>query len=133
MRDLLHRDHAPSTPARLAAAGLRFAFTSDGQTATEMLRGVRKAMARGLKPDDALRALTLSAAELYGLGERTGSLEKGKIANLVVTRNDLLAERPDIQFIVVDGVKYAPVEPPAQRSGRPTNAPSEEEEEEDPE
>lgn len=133
LRELEFRDNAATTPARLAAAGIRFAFTSDGQTAAEMLRGVRRAMTRGLKPDDALRALTLWAAELYGVGDRAGSLEKGKIANLVVTKNDLLAERPEIQFVMVDGVKYAPVEPPAARPGRTATGAAEEEEEEDPE
>jgi len=93
--------------------GVKFAFSSDGQTATEMLRGVRKAMQMGLSEADALRALTLSLAEIFGVADRIGSIEKGKIANLVLTRGDLLSERPRIEYMIVDGVKYLPPVPPA--------------------
>jgi imidazolonepropionase-like amidohydrolase len=113
MRDLEVRDLAPTTPAEFVKAGVKFAFTSGGLSPAEAIRGVRKAMERGLKADDALRALTLSAAEIYQVADRLGSVDSGKIANLVVTKGDLLSENPDIQFVLVDGVKYAPVEPPA--------------------
>ena len=113
LRDLELRDLAPNTPAELMKAGVKFAFTSDGQSPAETLRGVRRAMERGLKGEDALRALTLSAAEIYGLADRLGSIDAGKIANLVVTKGDLLAENPAIEFVLVDGMKYAPIEPPA--------------------
>jgi imidazolonepropionase-like amidohydrolase len=136
MRDLEVRDQAPNTPAEFVKAGVKFAFTSGGQSPAEMLRGVRRAMERGLKTEDALRALTLSAAEIFGAGDRLGSVDAGKIANLVVTKGDLLAENPDIQFVLVDGVKYAPVEPaPASngsRGGRPGGQTANDEEE-DPE
>ena len=50
---------------------------------------MKKAIDAGLSREDALRALTLSAAEIYGVADRLGSIEKGKIANLVVTKGDL--------------------------------------------
>ncbi len=112
-RALETRAKAASTPGLLAKNGVKFAFSSDGQTATEMLRGVRKAMQMGLSEADALRALTLSPAEIFGVADRMGSIEKGKIANLVVTRGDLLGERPRIEYVIVDGVKYLPPVPPA--------------------
>lgn len=111
LKDLEVRDLAPTTPAELVKARVKFAFKSDGQSAADMLKGVRTAMARGLKSEDALRALTLSAAEIYGVADRLGSIDAGKIANLVVTKGDLLGEKPEIQFVLVDGIKYAPVEP----------------------
>lgn len=132
LRDLEVRDLAPTTPVEFAKAGVKFAFTSDGQSPADTLRGVRRAMERGLKAEDALRALTLSAAEIYGVADRLGSLDAGKIANLVVTKGDLLAETPAIEFVLVDGVKYAPVEPPARGPGR-TARTFDVEEEEDPE
>jgi imidazolonepropionase-like amidohydrolase len=132
MHDLMVRDLAPTTPAEFAKAGVRFAFTSDGQSPADMLRGVRRAMERGLSAEAALRALTLSAAEIFGVDNRLGSIDAGKIANLVVTKGDLLAENPAIEFVLVDGVKYAPVEPPARGQGR-TARTFAEEEEEDPE
>ena len=107
-RALETRAKAASTPAMLAKSGVKFAFSSDGQTTAEMLGGVRKAMRMGLSETDALRALTLSPAEIFGVADRMGSIEKGKIANLVVTRGELLSERPRIEYVIVDGVKYLP-------------------------
>ncbi len=111
-RSLENRAKAASTPGLLAKSGIKFAFSSDGQTAAEMLRGVRKAMQMGLSETDALRAMTLAPAEIFGVADRMGSIEKGKIANLVVTRGDLLSERPRIEYVIVDGVKYLPPPPP---------------------
>jgi len=131
LRDLEVRDLAPTSAAELAKAGVKFAFSSSGQSPLDALRGVRRAMERGLKPEDALRALTLSAAEIYGVADRLGSVDPGKIANLVITKNELLSDTPDIQFVLVDGVKYAPVEPPP--PGRSRGQRTFVEEEEDPE
>jgi hypothetical protein len=112
-RALETRAKAASTPGVLAKSGVKFAFYSDGQTAADMMKGVRKAMQMGLSSEDALRALTLSAAEIFGVADRLGSIERGKIANLVVTRGDLLSERPRIEYVIVDGVKYLAPAPPA--------------------
>lgn len=104
------RDRAPTGPAALAAAGVRFAVSSDGQDSPrEVVRSLKKSIDMGLKREDALRALTLSAAEIYGVADRLGSIERGKIANLVVTDGDLFEERTKIQMVFVDGVKYLPV------------------------
>jgi imidazolonepropionase-like amidohydrolase len=114
------RDKAPSTPAALDKAGVKFAFYSDGITAPrDIIRNVKKSIDAGLKPEAALRAFTLSAAEIFGLADRLGSIEAGKIANLVVTDGDIFAERTRIKMIFVDGRKYEiaaaaqPSEPPA--------------------
>ncbi len=112
-RALETRAKAATTPGLLAKSGVKFAFYSDGQSGADMLKGVRKAIQLGLSETDALRALTLSAAEIYGVADRLGSIEKGKIANLVVTRGELLSERPRIEYVIVDGVKYLPPPPPA--------------------
>jgi len=54
---------------------------------------VKKSIDAGLTADAALRALTLSPAEIYGVADRLGSIEKGKIANLVVTDGGLFEEK----------------------------------------
>lgn len=109
-RELLLRDKAPSTPAALAKAGVKFAFSTDGvETPRAAIQAVKKAMESGLTAEQALRALTLTPAEIYGLADRLGSLEKGKIANVVVIKGDLFDERPQVQMIFVDGIKYEPV------------------------
>ncbi len=108
LRTLEVRENAPTTPAELSKAGVTFAFYSDGQTPAEFLKGVRTSVERGLPHDDAVKALTLSTAKIYGVSNRLGSIEKGKIANLVVTKGDLLSEKPAIQYVFVDGIHYVP-------------------------
>ena len=107
LRTLRLRDLAPSTPAAFAKAGVKFAFYS-GDTANpkDLLKAVKKSIDAGLAPDAALRALTLSPAELFGVSDRLGSIEKGKIANLVVTDGDIFNEKTKIKFVFVDGRRF---------------------------
>ena len=112
LRTLRLRDRAPSTPARFAKAGVKFAFYSgDSVNPKDLLKAVKKSIDAGLAPDTALRALTLSPAELYGVSDRLGSIEKGKIANLVVTDGDLFNEKTKIKYVFVDGRRYEIREP----------------------
>jgi hypothetical protein len=119
-RTLELRDRAPSTPAALRKAGARFAFYSGGTAPKDIRKAVKRAIDAGLAEADAVRALTLSAAEIYGVADRMGSLDPGKIANLVVTRGNLFDEKTKIEYVFIDGVKYEPVPetPPADRAGR---------------
>jgi hypothetical protein len=112
LRTLRVRDRAPGTPAALDRAGVKFAFYSDGLTSTkDILKNTKKAIDAGLKPDAALRALTLNPAEIFGVADRLGSLDAGKIANLVVTDGDLFAEKTKVKFVFVDGRKFEIREP----------------------
>ena len=81
---------------------------------------MKRAIDAGLAEADAVRALSLSAAEIYGVADRMGSIEPGKMANLVVTRGNLFDEKSKIEYVFIDGVKYEPVPetPPADRAGR---------------
>ena len=109
MRTLETREKAPSAPAVLAKAGVKFALYSDGlEQPRDLQRAVKKAIDAGLSREDALRALTLSPAEIYGVADRVGSIEKGKIGNLVVTRGELFDDRTKVEMILVDGRKYTP-------------------------
>jgi len=120
IRLLQMREKAPFTAGALAQAGVKFAFYSDGLTnPRELMRAVKKAIDAGLTSDDAIRALTLAPAEIYGVGDRIGSIDKGKIANLVVTDGDLFAEKTKTRYVFVDGNKFEPLpEEPAARPGR---------------
>ncbi len=109
LRVLEFRERAPSTPAALAAEGVRFAFYTDGVKGADLRKAVQRAIDAGLKPADAVRAFTLSAAEIYGVSDRLGSIEPGKIADLLVTDGDLFGEKTKVKYIFVDGVKYEPV------------------------
>jgi imidazolonepropionase-like amidohydrolase len=107
LRVLRLRERAPSTPAALHAAGVRFALASDGLPgAADFLRNVRRAVEAGLPAEAAIRALTLSPAEILGVADRLGSLDAGKIANLVVTTGDLLDEKTRVRYVFVDGQKF---------------------------
>ncbi|MDX1984832.1 MAG: amidohydrolase family protein [Bryobacteraceae bacterium] len=109
LRVLDVREKAPSTPAVLAKAQVRFAFFARGlERPADMSAAVRKARVAGLSEADAIRALTLSAAEIYGVADRLGSIEPGKIANLVVTKGGLFEEKTEIRFVFVDGVRHEP-------------------------
>ena len=109
MKTLELRDKAPGTPAALAKQGVLFGFYSDTVDAPrDWFRAVKKAMDNGLASTDALKALTLNIAQIYGVADRLGSIEKGKIANLVVTSGELLQEKPPVKMIFIDGIKYEP-------------------------
>jgi hypothetical protein len=119
MRTLETRDKAPSAASVLQKAGVKFAFYSDGLDAPRDLQGaVKKALDAGLSREDALRALTLSPAEIFKVSDRLGSIEKGKIGNLVVTRGEIFDDRTKVEMIFVDGRKYMPAAEAAPMGGR---------------
>jgi imidazolonepropionase-like amidohydrolase len=125
MRTLQLRDKAPTTPAALAAAGVPFAISSEGFDAPkDVIQALKKSIDVGLKQADAIRALTLSAAEIYGLAGRLGSIEKGKIANLTVIKGDLFDDKATVSMVFIDGKKYVPAPeaptPPRPNAGAPT-------------
>jgi imidazolonepropionase-like amidohydrolase len=116
LRVLEERKKAPSTPAVLQKAGVKFAFYTDGVEAPrDLQRAVKAAIDQGLSREEAVRAFTLSPAEIYGVADRLGSIEKGKIANLLVTRGELFDERTKVEMVFVDGVKHVPAPEPAGR------------------
>jgi imidazolonepropionase-like amidohydrolase len=108
-RELLMREQAPTVPGLLAKAGLKFGFYSDGiDTATGLRQAVKKAIDAGLPRADAIRALTRNVAEMYGVADRLGTIERGKIANLVVTKGDVFEDKTTIEYVFVDGRKFEP-------------------------
>ena len=112
LRTLRFRDKAPSSPAALAKAGVQFAFYSGGLTGPkDILKAAKKSIDAGLAPETALRALTLSPAQIYGVEDRLGSIDTGKIANLVVTDGDLFDEKTKIKLVFVDGKRFEIHEP----------------------
>jgi hypothetical protein len=91
--------------AAIHGAGIRFALSSGGRP-SELIANARKVIAAGLPAAVALEALTIRAAELAGVGEALGSIETGKIANLVVSTGPLLGDSSRITTIFVDGERY---------------------------
>ena len=117
VRELRARANAPKVPAALARAGLRFAFASAGlREQRDFVRNAARAVREGLSAEAAIRALTIDAAAIAGAGDRLGSLEKGKIANVIVADGDLFEEKTRIRHVFVDGRSVSIEEP--QSEGR---------------
>jgi imidazolonepropionase-like amidohydrolase len=104
---------AERAPAELAKAGVPFGFASGH--AARYVAGIRKAIERGLPTDAALRAATLGAAEALGVADRTGSIDKGKLANLAAWSGDPLSKEAKVVLVFVDGRPY---EPEAKKKGK---------------
>jgi len=118
---LRERADAPKVPAALAAAGIKFAFASAGANdPKDFVRNAAKAVKAGLAEDAAIRAMTIAAATIAGAGDRLGSIEKGKIANLIVADGSLFDEKTKITRVFVEGrpVALDAGAPPAAGRGR---------------
>jgi len=125
LKALEMRDRSPTTPAEFAKRGILFAFYGDAvEQPRDIIRAVRKAMTNGLSEADALKALTINAAEIFGVSDRLGSIEKGKIANVVVTKGGIFDDRPQVMHIIIDGVKYEPTPDAPTPGGAGSGAPS---------
>lgn len=96
---------APKVPAILAKAGVPFAFTGGGTLLpTDFVRNAARTVKEGgLTPEAALKALTIDAARIAGAADRVGSIEQGKIANLVVTDGDLFEANTRVRHVFIDG------------------------------
>lgn len=105
LAELRHWERAPANPAVLAERGVRFAFTGRGMAKGEdFFANLRKTLERGLAPPTALAALTTVPAELLGIGEDFGTLEKGRRACFLITEGDLLSEEDArIDQVWIDG------------------------------
>lgn len=100
-RDAVRR--AEQSPARLAEAEIPFAFATLDAAPKDVRANLRRMIAAGLAPDDALAALTTSPARLLGLEGALGTVERGKLANLIVTTGDVFSDSTDIRFVLVEG------------------------------
>jgi len=104
-RDYEGYDGAYRMPARLHEAGVRFAISGgSGALYTNRLpweAGV--AVAFGLPEEEALKAVTINAAEFMGIGDRVGSLEPGKQATLLITTGTPLDMTSDIEQSYIQG------------------------------
>jgi imidazolonepropionase-like amidohydrolase len=103
LRVIRDRQLAPTTPAALARSGATFALVSGGAKSADFAGGVRKAMDNGLSADDALRATTIWPARILGIDRQLGSLERGKIANVVVTDKPIFAKDRQVKRLLIDG------------------------------
>jgi len=97
-------DRLLSQPAELAAAGVKFAFASfDNSFARRLGQNVANAVAHGLPYEEALKAVTIYPAQIFGLADQIGTLEQGKLANVIVTNGDPLELTTDVKYLFIRG------------------------------
>jgi len=93
-----------ASAALLRREGVKFAFKSDDwETAMNLPYRVGRSAGFGLSHDAAIRALTLDAAQILGLGSQLGSLQAGKVANVIVTDGDPLEVTTGLRYLFIDG------------------------------
>ena len=98
-------DAVYSLPAELQKRGVKIAFSSLGGSGDvrNLPYAAGYAVAYGLPYDEALKAITLNPAEMFGLADSLGSLEPGKTANVVVANGDPLDVRTSVKQVFIDG------------------------------
>jgi imidazolonepropionase-like amidohydrolase len=98
-------DAVYSLPAELQKRGVKIAFSSLGGSGDvrNLPYAAGFAVAYGLPYDEALKAITLNPAEIFGLGDSLGSLDVGKTANVVVASGDPLDVRSSVKQVFIDG------------------------------
>jgi imidazolonepropionase-like amidohydrolase len=104
-------DAVYTLPAELAKRGVKIAISSadaggpvSSHSARNLPYAAGFAVAYGLPYDDALKAITLNVAEMFGFGDKLGSLDVGKMANVVVANGDPLDVRTDVKQVYIQGV-----------------------------
>lgn len=94
----------PANAAALATEKLAFALTTFGlPDAAAFAKNIQAAVKAGLSRDDALKALTVEPARLLGLDRRLGTLEPGKIADVILTAGEMFEEKTAVRMVFVDG------------------------------
>ncbi len=98
-------DSLYEAPSKMQQAGVRFCISTGDQGAEvrDLPYHAGLAGAYGLSPEDALKAVTLYPAQILGIADKVGSLETGKMANVVVTDGDLLDPRTNIKYVFING------------------------------
>lgn len=94
-----------SAPAALFKAGVKFCFsTEDSANARNLPYEAGTAVAYGLPREEALKAMTLNTAEILGVAAELGSIEVGKVADLVVTDGDIMELKTQIKHLFIKGL-----------------------------
>ncbi len=107
LSQLKHWELAPTNLMQLAKDSIAFAITSSKLKKGEsFLNNLRKAVSHGLTEADALNALTIVPATLIGADQELGTLTKGKLANFIITSNNIFEKDAIIYENWVQGKKY---------------------------
>lgn len=92
--------------ASFQKAGIAFGFSTLSAKTKDIPANLRRMIAAGLTEDQALAALTTTPAQLLGLSDRMGTIDNGKMANLVISDKPYFNEKAKVRYVFVDGVAY---------------------------
>ena len=90
----------------LKKENIHFGFSTLGIASKDFKPTIRKIIENGLTSDQALEALTVQPANILGVSSIMGSIEKGKIANLIITDMPYFDKKSNVKYVFVDGKKY---------------------------
>jgi imidazolonepropionase-like amidohydrolase len=103
-KDSERYDAVYSMPAQLAKRGVKIAFASyDSHQARNLPYAAGYAVGFGLPPEEALKAMTINPAQIWGVDKDLGSLEVGKMGNVVVANGDPLDVKTDVKHVFIQG------------------------------
>jgi imidazolonepropionase-like amidohydrolase len=119
LRDLMTWEQAPTNPRRLDGKGIQVALTTAKLDKRDRFpKALAEAMRiGGLTEERALAMLTTTPATLLGASDRMGTVEAGKLANLVVSEGPLFVRDPVVREVWIEGKRYEVTPPPAPASG----------------
>lgn len=118
LTELMHWDHAPENLSRLHTAGVTILLTTNRLERTgDFLSQLHIAIARGFPEEAALKALTTTPAQIFGVDSQLGTLEAGKLASFLVADGNLLAPKGKILETWVSGVRFKEQESPVDPTG----------------
>jgi imidazolonepropionase-like amidohydrolase len=105
-RDHDHYESAYRNPSLMSKAGVRVALmTGNTENVRNLPFNAGYAATYGMGREEALRSITLTPAELFGVQDKLGSLEVGKIANIVVSNGDILETMSTVEHVFINGYK----------------------------
>ena len=87
-------------------AGITFGFASLSAKTKDIHANLRRMIKAGLTEDQALAALTINPAQLLGISDRAGSIDPGKMANIVISDKTFFDEKAKVRYVFVEGVMY---------------------------
>jgi len=91
-------------PAKMAKLGIKIAFASyDAHQARNLPYAAGYAVGFGLPPEEAMKALTINPAQMWGVDKDLGSLDVGKMGNVVVANGDPLDVKTDVKHVFIQG------------------------------
>ena len=99
-------DKALKQAALLEKAGILFGFSTADAKAADVQKTLKTMISNGLSEKAALAALTTNPAAILGISGMAGTLEKGKLANLVLMTDTLFKEETQIKHVIADGYVF---------------------------